>query len=140
MSVQNQADVFINGKAQIIEMLQYMTPDEKRKLLANIKHRNPILADELMEQSFTFGNLTNLSDSNLNALIANTPAPIMGMALKNNHPEFQKRVLAIAPRNYAEEAYNVMVGQLKNEEHVHRARNKVLSILMQLKKKNLLSL
>lgn len=139
MSVQNQADVFINGRAQIIEMLQHMGQDEKRKLLANIKHRNPVLADELMEQSFTFGNLINLSDNNLNVLIANTPATIMGMALKNNNPEFQKRVLSMAPRNYAEEAYQVMVGQLKNEEHVSRARNKVLSLLMQLKKKNLLN-
>ena len=38
--------VFINGKAQIIEMLQHMPREERAVLLKNLKARNPQLAEE----------------------------------------------------------------------------------------------
>ena len=39
--------IFINGKAQIIEMLQHMPREERSRLLKNLKIRNPQLAEEL---------------------------------------------------------------------------------------------
>ena len=52
--------VFINGKAQVLEMLQYLTPEEKERLIRQIRPRNPQLADEMMETSITFELLPKL--------------------------------------------------------------------------------
>jgi flagellar motor switch protein FliG len=122
--------VFINGKAQIIEMLKFMTPKERDKLIQNIRLRNAPLADELMEQSLTFSSLNELSDHDLEMVFDSISAPILGVALKGSNRDFQRRVLSLAPRDYAEKAYEVMMTPLSNEKRdVTRAQNKIISIL-----------
>ena len=128
--------VFINGKAQIIEMLQFMKGEEKDRLLKNIKARNPSLAEELMEQSFTFAHISNLKDYDLRTLMEHVEAPILGVALKNQEPEFQRRVLSTIPRENAEEAFNIMNKRINNEpEMIKKAQNKVINVLINLSKK-----
>ena len=73
--------VFLNGKAQIIEMLQFMSPSERAKLLNNIRMRNAPLADELLEKSLTFSNLNELNDDELSYIFVLLQAPIFGVAL-----------------------------------------------------------
>ena len=128
--------VFINGKAQIIEMLQHMPRDERAKLLKNLKLRNPQLAEELTEQCFTFSDLDNLSDEELNMIFQYITAPILGMALKNTERHFQRRMLSLAPRQYAEEAFRVLKTVYSTEKRdIKRAQNKIIEILVTLKKR-----
>lgn len=122
--------VFLNGKAQIIEMLQYMNSSEREKLLLNIRKRNPQLAEELMEKSLTFSHLGELSDIELSIIFSHINAPILGIALKGTSREFQRRLLSLAPRDYAERAYSVMMTPLQNEKtDVKRAQSKIVSSL-----------
>ena len=140
--IQQQAGgVFLNGKAQIIEMLQFMSRPERDKLLKNIKLRNPALASELMEQSFSFSHIENLEGQDLLKLTGHIQAQIFGVALKNQTTSFQKKVLSAVNRNYAQEAYEVMLQPIKNEnELVKRAQNKIINVLMNLSKKSIIDL
>ncbi len=129
--------VFINGRAQIIEMLQIMPAAEKEKLLKNIRARNPQMAQELMVQSLTFDQVARLGDDDLLALIEAVRPVVWGVALKGQKSEFQRRVLSLAPRGYAEEAYGFLTSTLQNEKRdVKRAQNKIIEILIGLSRKN----
>lgn len=126
----NTEGVFLNGKAQVIEMLQYMNANEREKLLQNIRKRNPQLAEELMEKSLTFSHLGELSDPELSIIFSHINAPILGIALKGATRDFQRRLLSLAPRDYAERAYSIMMTPLQNEKvDVKRAQSKVVSSL-----------
>lgn len=128
--------VFINGKAQIIEMLQHMPREERTKLLKNLKVRNPQLAEELSEQCFTFNDLDSLSDYELQMIFNYISAPILGMALKNVERQFQRRLLSLAERAYAEEAFRVMKTPFANEKRdTKRAQNKIIETLSSLRKR-----
>tara|TARA_R110000868_G_scaffold99206_3_gene273156 strand:- start:7320 stop:7727 length:408 start_codon:yes stop_codon:yes gene_type:complete len=129
--------VFINGRAQIIEMLQIMPAAEKEKLLKNIRARNPQMAQELMVQSLTFDQVARLGDDDLIALIEAVRPVVWGVALKGQKSEFQRRVLSLAPRGYAEEAYGFLTATLQNEKRdVKRAQSKIIEILIGLSRKN----
>jgi len=131
------ASVFINGRAQIIEMLQIMPTAEKEKLLKNIRARNPQMAQELMVQSLTFDQVARLGDDDLLALIEAVRTVVWGVVLKGQQPEYQRRVLSLAPRAYAEEAYGFLTATLQNEKRdVKRAQSKIIEILIGLSKKN----
>lgn len=140
---QNQPNtgVFINGRAQVVEMLQMMTSSEKDTLISNIRLRNPTLANELVEQSLTFEDLGRLTDHNLQRLIQYIKAPVLGVALKGCDENFQRKLLLLAPRDYAEEAYNIMVTFLQNEKRdTPRARRKIIETLISLKKRKLIQI
>jgi flagellar motor switch protein FliG len=138
MSTTNSSNqgVFINGKSQIIEMLQHMSREERSLLLKNIKSRNPQLAEELADSCFTFNDLDSLSDYELQTIFNYISAPILGMALKNIERNFQRRLLSLADRAYAEEAFRVMKTPYANEKRDNkRAQNKIIETLSSLKKK-----
>ena len=92
----NSATVFLNGKAQIIEMLQHMPREERVKLLKNIKIRNPQLAEELTQHSYTFSDISLLSDNELESIFRYVTAPIVGMALKEVDRNPQRRILYLS--------------------------------------------
>jgi len=132
--------IFLNGKNQIIEMLKHMPQNEKERLLKNLKHRNPQLADELMHQSFQFEDLHKMTDIELKAVFHHVTAPIVGIAIRNVSVEFQKRVLSLSPRTYAEDAYEYMTRRMSNEARdIKRAQNKILEILVPVLKKTRVS-
>lgn len=138
MEANNSNGVFINGKAQIIEMLQHMPRHERATLIKNLKARNPQLAEELSEQCFTFSDLDNLSDNELHTIFQSVTAPVLGMALKNVEKNFQRRLLSLADRAYAEETFRVLNNKYANEKRdTKRAQNKIIEILVSLKKRNL---
>lgn len=133
--------VFLNGKAQIIEMLQFMNEAEKSTLIKNIRMRNPQLANELLENSLTFEHLNRLEDLEISTIFRYVQAPILGMALKNVSREFQKRILTLAPREYAEEAFHIMTAPMNNEiRTTQKAQDKIVSVLSSLVKRNQITL
>lgn len=137
----NLNSIFINGKAQIIEMLQHMPREERARLLKNLKLRNPQLAEELTEQCFTFSDLDNLADQDLQMIFQYVTAPILGMALKNVERAFQRRLLSLASRDYAEEAFRVLKTSYSTEKRdIKRAQTKIIEILVSLKKRRQINL
>ncbi|MBI2521649.1 MAG: hypothetical protein HYV97_14635 [Bdellovibrio sp.] len=121
--------VFINGRAQIIEMLQLMDPVEKEKIIKLIRIKNPVLAEELHSKSISFFDIQNLSTESLERLANIVKPAIFGMALKGLAANVQKKFLVSLPREYAEQAYQTMTTYYANEKDLAtRARNKVLEI------------
>ncbi len=130
-----EPNVFINGKAQIIEMLQQMPLPEKEILLKNLKIRNPQLTEELIEKSFSVSHFESLSNHEINLVIQNVSAPVMGIALKGFSQDFQRKVLSIASRDYAENAYRILTTPTNNEAiNMKRAQNKIKNIIIALSK------
>lgn len=135
METKETAGIFINGKGQVIEMLQMMPREERAKILKNIKLKNPQLADELSELCFTFSDLDSLNDYELKTIFSFVSPAILGMALKNVEAKFQRRLLSLCDRNYAEEAFRIFKTPYNNEKRdSKRAQNKIIEILSRQRK------
>lgn len=134
-SKKSTSDVFLNGKALAIEMLQGLSRDERIKILKILKIKNPQLSDELAQQCFLFSDLDNLSDNELRFIFKHVSPPIVGMALKNVDVHFQRRLLSLADRDYAEKAYKVLTTSYSTEKKdIKRAQSKIIEVLSALKK------
>ncbi len=137
----NTNNIFINGRSQIIEMLKIMPLEEKQKLLHHIRVKNPLVAQELTENSISFSNLENLNKQYIELLSRNVPASILGIALKSSPMSFQRKVLSSVKREYAVTAFKYMRTPLKNEiSDCKRAQNKVIGILSKLMRNQLIRL
>ena len=137
----SDGSIFLNGKAQIIEMLEFMSGEEKARLLANIKHRNPALALELQEKSLTFNDLDKLNDQEIRIFFSSIKPQILGVALKEVDVNFQRRVLSLAPREYAETAYEILVKPIRDSRAIaKKAQNKIVSILIGMSKRGQIQL
>lgn len=141
MENDNTGSVFINGRAQILEMFQYLEPQERERLIKQIRPRNPQLAEEIVETSITFNSILNLDDSDITKVLQYIKAPILGVALKSLNITGQRRVLSLCDREYAEKAFQVMNTRLSNENRdVERACSRVKSIISALSKKKMIRL
>ena len=130
MSEPKNGDIFLNGKAQVIEMLRYMQEDERERIIRQIRLQSAAMANELSNESVGFEQVENLSDSQIKRLFDYIQAPILGLAIRNVEVELQKKMLSLAERAYAEEAYEFMTMNLQDEaEKVRQAREKVGGIV-----------
>ena len=139
--IENQGpSIFIDGKNQIVEMLKYMSPQHKRNLLSNIRKRNPSLAQELAASGLDFSLVGELDDRDLSKIFSHVDAPVFGLALRTMNKVFQKRILCLAPRAYAESAYEVMIKRIDKEEIlIKRAQKKIVGIISILNRKQIIN-
>lgn len=128
--------IFINGKKQIIEMLQYMNEGERKKLLQNICARNAVMGKELSEQSFSFNDLVHTSEGSLSKIFQSFNPAIIGLALYDTSSELQRKVLSSIPRETAEAAFEVMSQNLNHKKtECRRAQEKVIHNVIQLSRR-----
>lgn len=129
----NEKGVFINGRVKAFEILKRLEEKEKTGLLKKIGIKNAKLAEELADNSYNFSQIYRLSDNNLKMIIANIPAGIFGVALRNLDREFQKRVLTLAHRSFAEKAYETLSMDLSDEQiNIQRAQSKISEVMLAL--------
>jgi flagellar motor switch protein FliG len=132
-----EGNVFINGRAQILEMFQYLNSEERERLLKQIKIKNPQLAAEIVESSIQFKDIIQLSDDDISLILSHVKAPILGVALKSLKVNEQRRVLSLCSRDFAEDAFKVMSTRLVNEARdIERACAKIKAIMAALSKRN----
>lgn len=110
-------NIFINGKKQIIEMLQFMNEDERQKLLDNIQYKNPSMARELREKSFSFNSLFSMNEDVLRQVLRSANATIVGLALYITSEDNQRRALSLMMRSEAEKAFHIMNQNLSNKKN-----------------------
>tara|TARA_Y100000296_G_C5073326_1_gene206039 strand:- start:342 stop:770 length:429 start_codon:yes stop_codon:yes gene_type:complete len=137
----NEGNVFINGRAQVLEMFQYLTPAEKERLLNQIRPKNPQLAAEIIETSIQFKTILTLNDDDITRVLSYVKAPILGVALKSLKVNDQRKLLSLCSREVAEEAFKTMTTRLANEDAaIERACAKVRAIMSALSKKKVIQL
>lgn len=130
--------VYINGKGQIVELLQHMEQSEKARLLRNLKNRNPVLAKELSEQCLSYDNIWALDDDNLSKILGGVKPVVLGLALSLSNLKNQKRALALIPREQALKAYEVMMKDLsQNRRECIRAQEKILETALDLSRRRI---
>lgn len=127
--------IFINGKKQVIELLQRMDSADKAKLLKNLRSRNPVLAKELTESCISFESIWDLDDGGLKTVVSQIQPTILGLALSLVHVKNQRRVLGLIPREMALKAFDIMQKDLtSNRNECFRAQQKILEMALSLHK------
>lgn len=125
--------VFINGKRQVIELLQRMDAADKAKLLKNLRVRNPSLAKELTESCLSFESIWDLDDECLKTVVSQVKPAILGLALSLAHVKNQRRALSLISRDMALKAFEIMQKDLtSNRQECIRAQHKILELAMSL--------
>jgi flagellar motor switch protein FliG len=134
--------IFINGKKQVVELLQHMNESERKKLLNNIKNRNAIMAKELSEQSLCFRDLFQLDDHIIRRILQNiNNSTIIGLALFLSPTNIQRKALSLMDRSDAEDAFHVMNSNLAHKRvECQKAQEKILNLAIQLSRKSLITL
>lgn len=129
--MQEENKIYINGKSEAISMLRLLTRKERNRILSQIKIKNPSLADELNNNCVSFRDIESLGDEILINMINNVLPEILGLAIKASSVEFQRRVLTLAPRTYAEKAYENLRLPISNSQKriIERAQERILSTL-----------
>ena len=136
MEEKKKEGIFINGKAQAIEILKMLNKDEKTRLLKQIRLRNPNIADELSEKSYSLKNLFDLSDHELRLIGQYTDQNVLGVVLKACPINFQRRILSLIDRSKAEVAYRILTTQLSNERaSIEKAQARIMSVVVALTKR-----
>lgn len=129
----NEKGLFINGKVKAFEILKRLGEKERTDLLKKIGIKNARLAEELSDNSYNFSQICKLSDHNLKMIFTNIPAGIFGIAIRNLERDFQKRALTLAPRSFAEKAYETLSMDLTDEQiNIQRAQSKISEIMLTL--------
>lgn len=132
---QNNAEngIFINGKKQVIELLQRMDAADKAKLLKNLRTRNPVLAKELTESCISFESIWDLDDQCLRTVVSQIQPAILGLALSLVHVKNQRRALSLISREMALKAFDIMQKDLTgNRNECLRAQHKILELAINL--------
>lgn len=133
-----KSGIYINGRQQVVDLLKHMDAGDKRRLLQNLKGRNPTLAKELSEQAFAYHNIWDLDDENLARVLGAVKPVILGLALSQSTTKQQKRALGLLPRDAALKAYEVMTKDLTgNRRECLRAQEKVLDLAVELSRRQL---
>ena len=141
MSKPTEQGIFINGRQQIIEMLQFMNEDDKRKLLGNIQKRNAVMARELSEQSFSFKSLFALPKEDLNKILSRSNPAIIALALYPLEISLQRKALSSLDRAAAENAFEIMGHDLSaKRQEIKRAQDKIIQIAIQLSRQKYISI
>ncbi len=141
MTKTSEQGIFLNGRQQIIEMLQFMNDEDKQKLLDNIKQRNAVMARELSEQSFSFKNLFKLSSENINKIFSKVNPAIIALALYPLEISLQRKALSALDRPVAEEAFTIMNQDLSSKkQESKRAQDKIVQAAIQLSRKKYINI
>ena len=130
---QKKTGTFINGREQAQEILRMLTPNERTRILQNINLRNPSLANELKQNSISLRDIESFGATDFKNIFQHVRPEILGLALKQTSKNFQREILKIAPRQYAEKAFETLMMQIpaSKMDTIKRAKKLILSHLSQ---------
>ena len=98
------------------------------------------MARELIAESISFNDLNRLRNEDLAIIFKYIQPAILGLALKTVYEELQRRVLSLAPRPYAEQAFSILSTPMNRPRDVERAQEKIVNVLSSLNRKNQIDL
>ena len=128
---QDNNGIYINGREQALEILKMLNPEERNRILKTINIKNPGLANDLSQNCSSPNDIQNFKSEDFLVIFSNVKPEILGLALKNTSPNFQRSILKLAPRQYAETAFSFLIMDLPLEkrETIVRAKKLILQEL-----------
>jgi flagellar motor switch protein FliG len=135
-----KADIIINGRAQVVEILKRLPEDHKNKILKSLKGKNSSLAHELTWQTLTFDGLKELKEAQIKLLLDYVSSPVIAIALFDQDVEVQKRFLGNVSRERAREIFQQLKSQTPSLINCKKAQNKITDIATTLIQKKALGL
>ena len=128
---QENNGIYINGREQALEILKMLNPEERNRILKTINIKNPGLANDLSQNCSSPNDIQNFKSEDFLVIFSNVKPEILGLALKNTSQNFQRSILKLAPRQYAETAFSFLIMDLPLEkrETIVRAKKLILQEL-----------
>jgi flagellar motor switch protein FliG len=83
----------VDGKSAALALLRSVPSDQQTRVVAAIEQDAPELAAEMKTKLFTFDDLANLSDRDLQQLLKAIEAPKLTLALKGARPALREKFL-----------------------------------------------
>ena len=83
----------VDGRKAALELLRSVPSDEQSRVVAAIEQDDPELAGEMKKKLFTFDDVANLSDRDLQQLLKEIEAPKLTLALKGARPALREKFL-----------------------------------------------
>ena len=131
-------DIIINGRAQVIELLKKLPNDNKEKILASVKQKNPKLAKELSMHTITFESFLELEDIKIAIALPYISNRILALALKSLNHERQGKILKSLNKTRAIEVFGIIRSDTASLQDSMKARDKIAQILSSLYQSELL--
>ena len=128
---QENNGIYINGREQALEILKMLNPEERNRILKTINIKNPGLANDLSQNCSSPNDIQNFKSEDFLVIFSKVKPEILGLALKNTSQNFQRSILKLAPRQYAETAFSFLIMDLPLEkrETIVRAKKLILQEL-----------
>jgi flagellar motor switch protein FliG len=82
------------GFQSVLEMFRVMEPAERERLLAQVRTRDPQLAQAIRQQVFQFEDILKLAAPELQRLLQRVPTGVLALALRGMSADFQAKIFA----------------------------------------------
>lgn len=82
------------GKEKVAEILSHMKTDESKKILDTIQTENSELADEIRQMMFTFENILELCEKDMQQLHKRIDSKDLLLAMKGASDEIKEKLLS----------------------------------------------
>src|SRR4051794_6101563 len=81
-----------DGILSAAEILNQLSPEERKKMLENLAGKDPALTDKIRQRMFTFEDLVKIEDSGLQLLLRSIPSPMLVLALRTMETTFKDQL------------------------------------------------
>lgn len=136
----DKADIVINGRAQVVDILNRLPEEHKNKILRSLKGKNSSLAHELSWQTLTFQGISQAKDEQLKVLLEYISSPIIAIAIQDQSVEIQKKFLNHISRDRAKEVFQQLKSTRAASVNIKKAQNKMVEIAIALIQKKTLTI
>ena len=90
------------GFQSVLDMFRVMEPADRERLLAQVRARDPQLAQAIQQNVFRYEDILGLPAPELQRLLQRVPSPVLALSLRGMSGEFQAQVFASMSARSAE--------------------------------------
>ena len=101
----------LGGISAIVEMLNLMDPENRKRILDNVSQRDERLAREIENELFAFEDLARLDDDSIQRLLKEIPQPRLTLALRDASQNLKDTIF----RNISERAARILQEEIDSQ-------------------------
>lgn len=121
--------MFKGGLDEAIAMLKILSVDEAKKLIENIRIKDPMMADMLSEGMIQLEDLRYCSATQLVGLLRDIDLEVFGLALRSVEKEVIDKILSMVSTGIKLDIEDGLKGKPRKVSEVEEAQSKVIEII-----------